>query len=313
MINNAAPRRAHIRVPLYNGDLIPLTKDADLPMPFLDARAMQAFAADMFQQRKPYPWFSFEQLLTPEGFQTLLRDFPSLALFEEHRGVQRADHQRPHDRYYLAFERSLYKKDAPESGGDMGHGAEDEMAGLARNDDEMAGGGGATGRDGIVGLKDIPTTWQQFIEELRESAVYRSFTERLLDSGPMTVRFAWHVGFSGSEVSPHRDTDKKIGTHIFYFNTSEDWRKEWGGAILVLGDKRIKRKNPEVSDFGTTTAAEILDNRSFLFKNTPDAWHGVEPLTCPPGKHRRLFNVIFEHAGAPPRRRRGLLGLFRSR
>lgn len=273
-------------------------------MPFLDERAMQAFAADTFQQREPYPWFSFEQLLTPDSFQTLLRDFPSLALFEEHRGVQRADNQRSHDRYYLAFERSVYKKEASES--------RDDMAGPLYADDEMAGTG-RTGRDGIVGLQDLPPSWQQFIEELRESVGYRRFTERLLESGPMTVRFAWHVGFSGSEVSPHRDTDKKIGTHIFYFNTSEDWRKEWGGAILVLGDKRIKEKNPDVSDFGTVTAAQILDNRSFLFKNTREAWHGVEPLSCPPGRHRRLFNVIFEHAGSPPRRRRGLMGLFRSR
>lgn len=281
-------------------------------MPFLDERAMQAFATDRFQQREPYPWFSFEQLLTPEGFNTLLRDFPSLALFEEHRGVERADHQRAHDRYYLAFERSIYKDGKRVLGAD----AVDEMAGPSARDDEMAGPGRAAGagkRDGIVGLEDLPPTWQQFMEELRESAAYQAFTERLLDSGPMTVRFAWHVGFNGSEVSPHRDTDKKIGTHIFYFNTSEDWRKEWGGSILVLGDKRIKQKNPDVSDFGTATAAEILDNRSFFFKNTRDAWHGVEPLTCPPGHYRRLFNVIFEHAGAPPKRRRGLLGLFRSR
>lgn len=282
-------------------------------MPFLDEHAMQAFAADTFKQREPYPWFSFEQLLTPDGFQTLLRDFPSLALFEEHRGVERADHQRSHDRYYLAFERSLYKKGTPGGDDDTVDDVADEMAGPGRYDDEMAGVRGASGRDGIVGLKDIPPSWQQFIEELRESAAYRTFTERLLDSGPMTVRFAWHVGFNGSEVSPHRDTDKKIGTHIFYFNTSDDWRKAWGGAILVLGDKRIKQKNPDVSDFGAVTAAEILDNRSFLFKNTPDAWHGVEPLTCPPGHYRRLFNVIFEHVGAPPRRRRGLLGLFRTR
>ena len=286
-------------------------------MPFLDERALQAFEADTFRQRAPYPWFSFEQLLTPDGFQTLLRDFPSLALFEEHRGVERADHQRSHDRYYLAFERSIYREGDAQADRTSHETADrtvsetvDEMAGSARYDDEMADG---NERDGIVGLQDLPASWQKFIDELRESAAYKAFSERLLDSGPMTVRFAWHVGFNGSEVSPHRDTDKKIGTHIFYFNTSEDWRKEWGGSILVLGDKRIKQKNPDVSDFGTATAAEILDNRSFLFKNTREAWHGVEPLTCPAGHYRRLFNVIFEHAQPQRRQRRGLLGLLRLR
>jgi hypothetical protein len=35
-------------------------------------------------------------------------------------------------------------------------------------------------------------------------------------------------------------------------------------------------------------------DHSFLFKNTPNAWHGVSALTCPTGSYRRLFNIIFE-------------------
>jgi hypothetical protein len=45
-----------------------------------------------------------------------------------------------------------------------------------------------------------------------------------------------------------------------------------------------------------------VDNHSFLFRNTPDAWHGASALTCPPGSYRRLFNVIFETPQAGARR-----------
>lgn len=252
---------------------------------------MRDFPVEQFRRRMPFPWFSFSALLRPEAFDTLLTNFPDVALFEEHRGVERANAQRPHDRYYLAFERSIYRE-----GDDM----------VAASDSKHAA-------DGVVELADLPLPWQAFIAELRASSVYRAFSEGLLQSGSMTVRFAWHMGFHGSEVSPHRDTDKKVGTHIFYFNTSADWQREWGGSILVLGDKQVKRKNPDVADFGSVTAADIRDNRSFFFKNTEDAWHGVEPLTPPPGHYRRLFNVIFERQEAVEPVKRGLWGRLRGR
>ena len=39
-----------------------------------------------------------------------------------------------------------------------------------------------------------------------------------------------------------------------------------------------------------------MDNDSFLFKNPPCACHGTQALTCPEGKYRRLFNVIYEYS-----------------
>lgn len=256
-------------------------------MRYLNEQAMQAFAAEQFRDRRPFPWFSFEAFLLTEAFQALLASFPPRALFEEHRGIERANQQRPHDRYYLAFERSIYR---------------DEVSREPIARDDMSRPSSVVApetEDGVVSLADLPLPWQAFLEELRTSAVYRTFIDRMLESGPLTVRFAWHMGFTGSEVSPHRDSEKKAGTHIFYFNTSEDWAREWGGSILVLGEKRVKRKNPDVSDFGSVEAVDIRDNRSFLFKNTEDAWHGVEPLHSPDGQFRRLFNVIFERQDAP--------------
>ena len=43
----------------------------------------------------------------------------------------------------------------------------------------------------------------------------------------------------------------------------------------------------------------MVDNYSFLFKNAVDSWHGVRALTCPPGKFRKLFNVIYEFPEIP--------------
>jgi hypothetical protein len=107
------------------------------------------------------------------------------------------------------------------------------------------------------------------------------------------------MGYSGSEVSPHRDAEDKIGTHIFYFNRSADWSPEWGGETLVLAGKRVPTLNPDFSDFDQQVAIPILDNASFLFKNEPDAWHGVRPLHAPEGHYRRLFNVIVTHRKTP--------------
>ena len=62
----------------------------------------------------------------------------------------------------------------------------------------------------------------------------------------------------------------------------------------MLDGKRDRSKSPDFSAFSRATPVEIRDASSFLFKNTPNAWHGVEALSPPPGHFRRLFNVVFE-------------------
>ena len=240
------------------------TPEMEQPMPcFLNDDLMAAFPTEDFTDRKPFPWFDFAQILTPEGFAALYSDFPPLELFEAHVGLKRPAGQRPHDRYYLAYEQSIYDHTSHAKQGEAKH-------------------------------TDLPAPWQAFLKELETSAKYHRFIERLLGVSALTARYAWHVGVAGSEVSPHRDADNKIGTHIFYFNTREDWDPAWGGSTLVLGGKGVSALNPDFADFTDATASEIRDNHSFLFKNTPDAWHGVRTLTSPEGHYRRLFNVIFQ-------------------
>lgn len=242
-----------------------------LPRRYIDFDLLVRFESASFTRNEPFPWFCLGHFLTPDGFARLADDFPALELFEWHVDLPRAHGQRPHNRYYLAYEDSIYHG---------GHGA-----------------------SGTVRHQDLSSSWQRFLEELQGDA-YLDFARRLLGVRDFQVRFAWHVGVTGSEVSPHRDDRHKIGTQIFYFNRDGDWDPAWGGETLLLDGKRIKAFNPEIEEFeriipvGPPTA-----NQSFMFKNTANAWHGVRALTCPEGAQRRLFNVIIE--------RRGVRGRFR--
>ena len=135
--------------------------------------------------------------------------------------------------------------------------------------------------------------WQAFIEEIETGTHYKNFLTTLYGETPK-ISYSWHVGIPGSEVSPHVDSKNKMGTHIFYFNTSEDWNPAWGGELIVLGNKISTDQNPEFEHFGHQVPISIVDNRSFVFKNNPEAWHGVKKLVCPEGAYRRLFNVILK-------------------
>ena len=114
-------------------------------MKIFNEELIQKFSAESFQQQRPFPWFDFEQFLTPEAFKTLHEEFPSLELFEYHENIYRAG-QRPHNRYYLAYEESVYH--AP----------------------------GAQPEAGVVRKQDLSSNWQQFMEELeRGPLIARSF------------------------------------------------------------------------------------------------------------------------------------------
>ncbi|MGA7952689.1 MAG: hypothetical protein WCA07_04125 [Gloeobacterales cyanobacterium] len=235
---------------------------------FINSELLQDFDLEKFKKNEPFPWFNFHSFLTPEAFSELYLDFPSFELFEKHMGIDRYG-QRPHNRYYLAYENTIYTYLYRERG------------------------------EGIAKREDLPIPWQRFIDELETNQVYDNFIKSVFDVKHYNVRYAWHLGFNTSEVSPHRDSERKIGTHIFYFNTSDDWDINWGGSTLVLGGKLTTSQNPDFDDFTVVKSCQITDNNSFLFKNTANAWHGVKTLTCPAGKFRRLFNIIYEFPRVP--------------
>ena len=75
----------------------------------------------------------------------------------------------------------------------------------------------------------VAAEWKDFIAELC-GPTYHNFLGRLLGTRAFELRFHWHYTPRGCSISPHCDAKHKLGSHIFYFNTEQDWDPAWGGA-----------------------------------------------------------------------------------
>ncbi len=139
---------------------------------------------------------------------------------------------------------------------------------------------------------DLALPWKEFLAEL-QGPVYQSFLRRVLGPRHFIPTFEWYYAWQGCAVSPHCDAVRKLATHIFYFNTEQDWHASWGGQILILDSERRFRAHsaPQFDDLKIAAALQPRGNGSLLFQRTPHSWHGVRPLQCPEGKLRRLFIV----------------------
>lgn len=148
----------------------------------------------------------------------------------------------------------------------------------------------------------LPVPWQEFIDELRESD-YRRLLCRLIGVPRIDLRFHWHWATVGNSVSPHCDRRLKLGSHIFYLNTDEDWDPAWGGETIVLDDRgRFARNSaPDFDEFDREIAADAVGNRSFIFTRRGNSWHGVREIRCPEGAYRKVFIVVINK---PPLARR---------
>jgi len=69
---------------------------------------------------------------------------------------------------------------------------------------------------------DLQPCWREFIAELKGER-YGRFLRRLFGRGGIQLNFHWHYAPQGCSVSPHCDAKRKLGSHIFYFNTANDW------------------------------------------------------------------------------------------
>ena len=143
---------------------------------------------------------------------------------------------------------------------------------------------------------NVAEPWKEFIAELRGKD-YQIFLRRLLGVRSFELLFNWHYTPQGCSVSPHCDSKRKLGSHIFYFNTAQDWDPAWGGETLILDDgQRFNRQSaPRLDDFERIIAAESLGNHSLLFARTKHSWHGVRELDCPEGFLRKVFIVVINH------------------
>ena len=139
----------------------------------------------------------------------------------------------------------------------------------------------------------VPRPWKEFIDELCSDA-YRGEIERLLGAKKAEFRFHWHYTPSGCDVSPHCDARREHGSHLFYFNSKEDWDPAWGGSTLVLDDGGRLDYNsaPPLEDFDAIHECDSIGNYSSLMLRTDHAWHAVRPIDCPEDRLRRVFIVV---------------------
>lgn len=240
----------------------------DLPPAVTFASAMtqpSAAAVAAFRDADPFPWTGFTGFIDDPTFERLRREFPSPDLFERHQGIKRRGGQRPHDRLYLGYGHNRYHR-----------GSMTNQPG-----------------PGVAMDADLTPGWRAFLAAL-DSPEYDRFLLAMLGRPHRGKRYCWHMAETGCEVSPHLDTPSKVGTHLFYFNGTDDWDESWGGQTLILADCRNGRRNPDFDDFGRIAGPPILGNRSLLFERTGRSWHGVRPLRCPAGSLRKLFAVIIE-------------------
>lgn len=151
----------------------------------------------------------------------------------------------------------------------------------------------------------VDPAWHAYVGELR-SKRYKRIICRLLGERSVALNFHWHYTPRGCAVSPHADSVRKAGSHIFYFNTAADWDPNWGGHTVLLDDagQLSARSSPSFEDFGREIACEALGNRSLLFTRGAHAWHGVRPIDCPEGKFRKVFIVVINKNRLADRSRR---------
>ncbi len=140
---------------------------------------------------------------------------------------------------------------------------------------------------------DLHPAWHQLIAELN-GPVYQNWLARLFATRRFHLSYHWHYAPRGASVSPHCDAKRKLGSHIFYFNTPDEWSADWGGETVILDDGgRFDRASaPAFEDFDRSWPADAMGNRSLLFQRQGNSWHGVRELLCPEDRLRKVFIVV---------------------
>ena len=140
---------------------------------------------------------------------------------------------------------------------------------------------------------DVPEPWKEFVAEL-QGADYMAFLYEWFGTQSLKLRVSWHYTPNGCSVSPHCDAERKLGSHIFYFNTTDDWDPDWGGETVILdcGGRFEHDSAPSFEDFDSTIHSTAIGNHSLLFARNGNSWHGVREIHCPEGYMRKVFIVI---------------------
>ena len=141
----------------------------------------------------------------------------------------------------------------------------------------------------------LPGPWEEFIREL-QGKEYKSFLKDLLQCRSLELDFFWFYTPNGCSISPHCDHKNKVGAHLFYMNTEQDWKPEWGGETLILDDggKLERESAPSFDEFSSTIPSKAIGNYSLIFARTANSWHGMKEIRCPEDRMRRVFMVAIK-------------------
>ena len=139
----------------------------------------------------------------------------------------------------------------------------------------------------------LAPAWKTFIGELYGKE-YQTWLQRLFNVNSLELTLHWHYTPSGCSVSPHCDARHKLGSHIFYLNTENNWKESWGGETVILDDRgQFDRKSaPKFEDFKEATVSKAMGNYSLLFARKGNSWHGVREIQCPDDCMRKVFIVV---------------------
>jgi hypothetical protein len=141
---------------------------------------------------------------------------------------------------------------------------------------------------------ELPKPWSDFIAELQGQR-YLGWLGTMLGTKHFRLSFHWHYTPKGCSVSPHCDARRKLGSHIFYLNTPDEWDASWGGETCILDDggKRFdRRSSPAFEDFVSSQGSNAIGNWSLLFCRKGNSWHGVREIRCPGDELRKVFIVV---------------------
>ena len=116
---------------------------------------------------------------------------------------------------------------------------------------------------------------------------------------PVRTSFQFSLLPRGAEVVPHADAPRKLVSLLLYLRDPE-WEDSWGGGTefyVPLDPRRARRwgrtERIPFEEFKRIDTTAFVGNRLAGFVRSDRSYHGVRPVSCPPGMARKalLINV----------------------
>jgi len=201
------------------------------------------------------PHKEYENFINQKDYEELLNTFPSDDIFLDELPETRKHGQRPHQRRFFCIGETQ---------------------------------GSKYFKRYLKKISDLPFVWQTLLSTFYDKE-YKEWICKTLNVNDFKIRFDFHRTRAGLDVSPHIDSIGKIGSHLFYF-MPDGWTDEMGGKTIFYRDRKVDKMNPEPEDFEDYTTTSVIGNRSCLFKNVKEGWHGVTQVNS--DVHRQICNVV---------------------